>query len=364
MHLCSLTFITTNRELIIVRAKKRVAARLYPKPTELELANGIPIFLDQLCEALGRAQSSDVIDHAALGASAGKHGGDLLQMGLTIGQVVHDYGGVCQTVTAMAVEQGASISGEDFRTFNLCLDNAIAEAVSEYARQRENAISAQSTERPGGARARAAQRHGRSLMTLRLLIDRTLADVRLDVGIGHPQKIVVAELLEDIEIGAALHAQSRSLRFERSPVDASVTIEGDRQIISAAISNLLHNPFKYTKKRTLVSLTTRATSDRVLFEIEDECGASRPARSRISSCRSSSEQALVTAWASASRSASARRGPAEATCTSTICRAKVASSPSICRGVRRRPPPLIRAWGRAGRSRRRRPRARTPPSSR
>ncbi|MEO7109187.1 MAG: ATP-binding protein [Polyangiaceae bacterium] len=51
-----------------------------------------------------------------------------------------------------------------------------------------------------------------------------------------------------------------------------MTIEGDRQILEAAVSNLLQNAFKFTRKNGSVALRALATTDRVLFEIEDECG--------------------------------------------------------------------------------------------
>ena len=49
-------------------------------------------------------------------------------------QVVHDYGGVCQAVTELADEMHAPITADEFRIFNRCLDDAIAEAVTEYTR--------------------------------------------------------------------------------------------------------------------------------------------------------------------------------------------------------------------------------------
>ena len=73
-----------------------------------------------------RSQSEDI------GDSAKKHGHDLLKQGFTIDQVVHDYGDVCQSITELAVELGAPISTDDFRTLNRCLDNAIAGAVTEF----------------------------------------------------------------------------------------------------------------------------------------------------------------------------------------------------------------------------------------
>jgi AbrB family looped-hinge helix DNA binding protein len=61
------------------------------------------------------------------------HGRDLLVQGFTLEQVVRDYGDVCQAVTNLAFETNASIEVEEFRTFNRCLDDAIAGAVTKYA---------------------------------------------------------------------------------------------------------------------------------------------------------------------------------------------------------------------------------------
>ena len=296
-------FLSSNRDAIITRMQARVASRTSPPPSDVELANGIPIFLDQLGDALRLAKSSSVIDHEEIGKSAGRHGHELLRMGLTIGQVVHDYGEVCQTITELAVQQEAPISGEEFQTLNLCLDDAIAGAVTEYARHRERAIVDQGTEHLGilahelrnrlntamlafesirrgrvAAGGSTGLLLGRSLMGLRDLIDRSLADVRLDAGIQSLERISVAEFIEEVEIGASMQAQARDLHFTVTPVDRAVTIEGDRQVLVATVSNLLQNAFKFTRKQSNVSLTTRATADRVLFEVEDECGGLPPGK--------------------------------------------------------------------------------------
>jgi signal transduction histidine kinase len=109
-------------------------------------------------------------------------------------------------------------------------------------------------------------------MGLRDLIDRSLADVRLDAGIERLESISAAEFIEEVEIGALIQAEARGIRFAVASVDPTVTIEGDRQILAAAVSNLLQNAFKFTRKQGNVSLTVRATATRVLFEVEDECG--------------------------------------------------------------------------------------------
>lgn len=296
-------FVTSNRAAIIARSKARVASRTCPRPSDEELESGIPVFLDQLGKAILLARSSDVIDHVDIGKSASLHGQELLRMGLTIGQVVHDYGDICQVISDLIVEQDATISGDEFRTLNLCLDDAIAGAVTEYARQRERAILDQGTERLGilahelrnllntamlsfenirsgrvAAGGSTGLVHGRSLMGLRDLIDRSLADVRLDAGIENLGRMSVAEFIGEIEIGASIQAKARGVRFAVSSVNPALAIDGDRQILAAALSNLLQNAFKFTCGGGTVSLRTRETEGRVLFDIEDECGGLPPGK--------------------------------------------------------------------------------------
>jgi signal transduction histidine kinase len=296
-------FIIAHREEIISRTRARVGSRTSPKPTDLELTNGIPIFLDQLGDALRLARSTDVIDHEQIGMSAGRHGHDLFRMGLTIGQVVHDYGDICQVVTGLAVENKAPISGEEFKTLNLCLDDAIAGAVAEYSAHRELGIVGQGTERLGilahelrnclsaamlafeaiksgrvAVGGSTGSLLGRSLVNLHNLIDRSLADVRLDAGIERFERIVVAEFIDELEIAAFMQARARGIQLTVTSVERVVTIEGDRQILAATISNLLQNAFKFTGKHGNVSLTARATADRVLFEVGDECGGLPPGK--------------------------------------------------------------------------------------
>lgn len=297
-------FLIANREAIIARARAWVASRPAPQATAVELKNGIPVFLDQLGDALRLAKESGGVDNEKISESAGRHGLDLFRMGLTIAQVVHDYGDVCQAITELAVLQHASISGEEFRILNLCLDDAIAAAVTQYAGQRELAVADQGTERLGvlahelrnllttavlsfeSIRCGRVALGGstgllldRSLLALRNVVDRSLADVRLDAGVEHFESIAVAEFLQDVEVSAMMQARSRGLRFSMGAVEQGVTIEGDPQILAAALANLLQNAFKFSRRSGHVSLTTHTTADRVLFDVEDECGGLPPGKS-------------------------------------------------------------------------------------
>jgi signal transduction histidine kinase len=289
-------FIAAHYHDIVTRTRERLRVHRDDAP-EGRADEGIPAFLAQLGDALRAPNDGDAVRHRDMGHSAAIHGGELYRGGRDIAEVVHAYGDVCQVVTELAIDHREPISTADFRTMNRCLDDAIAQAVTEYTRQRELALESRGVERlgelahelrndlstavmsfeviragrvaPNGATSRA---HARSLMAMRALVERTLAEVRLEAAIETREQISVADLVEEVEIGAALQAEAHGIRLVVPSVDREVTVTGDRQILAAALSNLLHNAFKFTARATEVSLTVRATEGRVLFDVADACG--------------------------------------------------------------------------------------------
>ena len=121
-------FIASNRGELIRRCRDKVRRRVSSSPDDASMTHGVALFLDQLVEELRGESTTEAIHENAV-----RHGRELLLQGFTLGQVVHDYGDVCQSVTEMAVETNAFISAEEFRTLNRCLDDAIAGAVTEFA---------------------------------------------------------------------------------------------------------------------------------------------------------------------------------------------------------------------------------------
>jgi signal transduction histidine kinase len=102
--------------------------------------------------------------------------------------------------------------------------------------------------------------------------------VRLDAGIQNLERVAVWELFEEVEIGASLLAQKREVQFSVTSVDHTLVVLADRQILAAAVFNLLQNAFKFTRARSSVRLRASATSTRVLVEVEDECGGLPPGK--------------------------------------------------------------------------------------
>jgi hypothetical protein len=144
-------FLSANRKELIDRCRAKVAERAAPEATKEELEHGIAHFLDQLIATLQMEQTAEPMQSrrisgpsgggkpgsSEMGETATKHGRELLKHGFTVDQVVHDYGDLCQAITDLAFECKAPFETDEFRTLNRCLDNAIADAVTEFAYQRD-----------------------------------------------------------------------------------------------------------------------------------------------------------------------------------------------------------------------------------
>ena len=116
---------------------------------------------------------------------------------------------------------------------------------------------------------------GRSLMGMQDLIDRSLAAVRLSEEAPAPdERIAMRQFIQEIDILALLEAKSKGLEFKVHPVDPALAIPGDRHLLSSAVMNLMQNAFKFTHAHghRVVTLRVHAADDRVLIDIEDECG--------------------------------------------------------------------------------------------
>ena len=223
-------FLTSNRDELIRRCRSKVGKRDSPPVTPLELEYGVPLFLDQLVQALRTEQATSAPGHAVISGpwqktpvavessrTAGLHGQELFAKGYTVDQVVHGYGDVCQAVTELAKETDAPITVDEFHTFNRLLDNAIADAVSSYGRHLDDSLAAEADpdlhERLGALgdeqrklvetalKALEALKVGNiglggatgtvleeSLIKLRELIDKSLPEIRLATRMTTPPK--------------------------------------------------------------------------------------------------------------------------------------------------------------------------------
>jgi len=292
-----------HREELLSRARERLANRAVAPAVESELFAGLGTFLDQLQHSLVVAHADKQPESGALLRTAHLRGADFFRLGLAAARIVEDYGDLCEVVTGFANERKVSISNAEFRTLKLCLDEATAAGVTEYVRLRERGIAAEAAERLGvlahemrnllntamlsvssmkhsnvGIGGKSGAILERSLTGLHTLIDRSFAAVRLEVGVRANEAVSVHAVIEEVVVGARLLAQSKGISLQVSSVDENVVVVADWQILAAAVTNLLHNAFKFTLAGTPVTLTVSATSARVLIEVEDECGGLPPGR--------------------------------------------------------------------------------------
>ena len=313
-------FLSANRTELIERCTTKVAQRHTPKASGAALEHGIPIFLDQLIKTLAMERTIEPMRSrkvsgpagggkpvlSEIGVTAARHGRELLQHGFTVDQVIHDYGDLCQAITDLAVEHDTAVSIDEFRTLNRCLDNAIADAVTEFAYQHDRlaedkevyalnerlgflahelrdlihtatiAVTAIKAGNVGLAGATGAVLD-RSLIAMRNLVDRSLADVRMAAGMPAQNRLIpLAEFIAQAKVSASLEAQARGCRFTVSAVDPNLAIDADRDLLLSAVGNLLQNAFKFTARHTEVSLNAYAAADRILIDVEDHCGGLPP----------------------------------------------------------------------------------------
>ena len=345
-------FIAANRDLIIERTRSRVQSRPWPSVSSEEIESGVPQFLTQIVEILRLATDPQQTARDAVSATAAKHGAELLARGYNVSQVVHDYGDICQVITQIAVEQNAPITVEEFHTLNLCLDIAIAGAVTEHARLTAQTPSAREVARLGESahelrdvlnsallafhalrrgtvaiNGSTGEILGRSLMSLRDLIDRAVSEVRLTATAPQRERITAVAFLDEIGATGMLHSEYRHIKFTIEPADPALAVEADPQLLTSAVMNLVHNAFKYTpigrprlpqgarETRAPVHRSRRRVRRHPREQGRPVQGLRRPARRRS-----------IRPGPRASRSREAPCGPTAATSPSATCPARAACS--------------------------------------
>ena len=309
-------FLIAHRAELISRCRAKVAQRAMPGMRERELEFGITVFLDQLIRTLQIEQTSTPMRSrkvsgpagggqqslSEMSASAAAHGSELLKHGYTAEELVHDYGDLCQAITDLAVELKTPITVDEFRTLNRCLDNAIATAVTEFGYLRDALVADRQAEAMNerlGFFAHELRNHlstatlalavikdgsvgltgatggilDRSLVNLRTLIDRSLAEVRMTAGMSVQHALFsLADFVAEVKLAGDLEARVRDCVLFVSQVDARLAVDADRDLLFSAVGNLLQNAFKFTHPGTEVTLNVYAVADRILIDVEDNCG--------------------------------------------------------------------------------------------
>ncbi|MDP4244122.1 MAG: HAMP domain-containing sensor histidine kinase [Bacteroidota bacterium] len=298
-------FLTRERSTILAEAKRRALESRGTRLTSEAVEAGWGIFYDELIDLLERDQPFEF--QGQLGAHtavAEKHGKEYLRLGYTVSEVVHSYGIICQAITSLATQLGFNITSREFQQLNLSLDTAIAEAVSEFEKLRSENVDRAEVKRLGflahelrnclqsasvalemiesgivGVRSGTGSMLQNSLKKMAELIDVALTEVRLrsEPKID-PIRTRVFELMSEVGVTSGFDARSRNLTLLMQGF-SDLEVDVDRQLFVSALANLVQNALKFSKPGGTVQVRTRQDGDRVLIEVEDECGGLPPGKS-------------------------------------------------------------------------------------
>lgn len=298
--------LATNRHEIMMRWKNEVRGTLAPEEMpSLQLLDHLPDFLDEILAVL--QEDAGVTSAAPLpenSMTAAGHGQQRLQLGFSLDSVVREYGALRTAIVVTALEAGEQITVREMQLVSDSMVAGIADAVSEYTRQRDAELLRQANEHfafiahelrnPLSSAMLACQQLkakgllpstgrevgalDRGLQRANELIDQTLQVARVASGIElRRQWTTLKTLFDDVELGASVEAESKGVEI-RVLLENDENVNIDVRLVRSAVGNLLRNAVKYTHDRSTVVLRGTITNGRASIEIEDCCGGLEPGK--------------------------------------------------------------------------------------
>jgi signal transduction histidine kinase len=288
-----------RRGEIIGRWKELVQGKIAPgSMSPLELVDSLPQFLDEMTAWLRNAE----LENKRERRTAAVHGEQRLRLGFSLDAVVREYGLLRRSVLETAEAAGVTPSYGELEILFDAIVEGIADAVSEYSRQRDaeqqrqhnehfafiahelrNPLSACTTALellkrknllPADAKPAAVLERG--LGRMRETIEHALEVARIGSGITvHREPTRLSKLFEEVELAASTEAEKRSIAMRvRLQDDDEVWL--DERLILSALGNLVRNAVKYSMQGREVELRGRIRCGRALIEVEDSCGGLPP----------------------------------------------------------------------------------------
>jgi signal transduction histidine kinase len=286
--------IADHRDELLAVAKERMRQQR-PASPEIDAVRdaNLPAFLEAVVASIRSASpGSGEAGSGNLPRVPGE------QIKFDIDELVHQYGSICYSAMEIARRTGTSISLREHQAFNQSLDDCIARTVTAWEQEKRQHGEEHAAQRLGfvahelrnalhtAAISFQAIRTGRipiqgltgdvverSHLRLRAMVERLLTQVRLGAKMrGRQERLNVPQLLQEGIAFVSADAAEKGIELS-ADVDRALEVVGDRTLIVSALTNLLQNAVKYSRREG--SVAVRATEDsagRVLIEIEDQCG--------------------------------------------------------------------------------------------
>ncbi|HET9989343.1 MAG TPA: histidine kinase dimerization/phospho-acceptor domain-containing protein, partial [Kofleriaceae bacterium] len=258
MHLHEL--LAERRDEVMRRWKVNASGTLAPDSMpSVELLDHLPQFLEEIIVTLQRDECDLPAESAAI-STAAEHGEQRLRLGFSLDSVVREYGAMRDAIIATATDAGITMTFHQLQIVHDCVITGIADAVSQYARQRDAELARHANEHfafiahelrnplasamtafalmkekgqlPSESRVAGALERG--LRRTSDLIDQTLKVARVASGIElRRETTTLSALVADVELGSTSEAEASGIEL-RSSVPTDATVEVDVRLVRSA----------------------------------------------------------------------------------------------------------------------------------
>lgn len=214
--------------------------------------------------------------------------------GLPVTKVPVMFSALSQALGKTGQQHDLTISAEEYKLLNACLDAGLATSIETFWRQEKKGESTRVTERfgfmahelrnalgnvsmafkllrAGGLEmtGRTADVLERNLIRMDALVAQTLASVRLEAG-GAPilAPVHLASVLRNIE---ASTIPDRDITIVLL-LDEQIFACADEMLLTSSISNLVHNAVKFSPPESTIEIRAHSSDQFAAIEVADQCG--------------------------------------------------------------------------------------------
>jgi signal transduction histidine kinase len=262
----------------------------------------MPEFVDQIIAAL----HPDAMPLPPVGLVAEEHGAQRLRIGFDVSEVIREYGLLHRGILQLAERASYTPSLREQGIIARWLSTGIADAVSQYVKQRDLETQRQTSAHLGfiahelrnplatarlafmrlqqaapavlAANARWVAVLDRNLRRTMDQIDNVLGQASLELGVEPAiQRVDLKPFLEELAADAEAESQSRGITVTLS-VRAGIGLEVDPRLMRSAVSNLLNNALKFSRPDTFVDVIVTQPAGRVIIDVIDSCGGLPPGK--------------------------------------------------------------------------------------
>lgn len=283
--------IKDRRDEIVVRTHEMTSLRSMQK-SSTDLNDTMPRFLDLLSEALRSSPARGM----AVAEEARVHGSHSSGLELSVSQVVHRYGDICQAVVELAMKLDQPIDAAEFGAFSRLLDECIASALVEYEIQRDTAILRNGAEiavslaltfkcrlaiaiaassalanGPLDTNGRIEALLDESLQRLQALLDQP-AEERRGTRVLNRERVFLDGVIQEATARACVEASLRGVGFFELLPGVHAVVWADRRLLVDAVAKLVRHVLRFTSSGGRVAVKGRGGSGRAWIDVETKGG--------------------------------------------------------------------------------------------